>query len=74
MRVRLEYGDSSTGTYADGVIGGDTANLAGFTLRNHFFAAVNDTNTTVLQTGSAGILGLGFPLGRSEFIHSLNCM
>ena len=64
MGVRLEYGDSGTGTYANGIIGGDKVSLAGFTLQNQFFAAVNDTNTTVLQAGSVGLLGLGFPLSR----------
>jgi len=64
LEVRLLYGDSITGTHAYGPIGKDSFNLAGFTLENQYFAAINDTNTTVLQTGSAGILGLGFPLNR----------
>jgi phytepsin len=36
--------------------------LAGLTLQNQFFAAINDTNTSVEDTGSAGIFGLGFPV------------
>ncbi|KAI0367305.1 acid protease [Pilatotrama ljubarskyi] len=59
--VSLLYGDSRTGTHASGPIGTDTVSIAGLSVDNQFFAAVVDTNTTVLQTGSAGILGLGFP-------------
>lgn len=34
------------------------------TLERQYFAAINDTNTSVLETGCAGILGIGFPLNR----------
>jgi len=36
--------------------------VAGHTLTNQYFAAINDTNTHLADTGSAGIFGLGFPL------------
>ncbi|EKM52972.1 uncharacterized protein PHACADRAFT_259144 [Phanerochaete carnosa HHB-10118-sp] len=61
LTVQLLYGDSSTGTQASGPIGKDTAGIAGLSLQDQYFAAVVNTNTTVLETGSAGILGLGFP-------------
>ncbi|KAH9476110.1 Cathepsin E-B [Psilocybe cubensis] len=60
--VALLYGDSTTGTFAQGVIGEDTVDLAGLTLDNQFFAAINRTNTSIAQAGSAGIFGLGFPV------------
>ncbi|KAF5367290.1 hypothetical protein D9615_010453 [Tricholomella constricta] len=62
LEARLLYGDSRTGTHAFGLIGKDTVDLAGLTLQNQFFAAINDTNTSVEDTGSAGIFGLGFPV------------
>ncbi|EGN94451.1 hypothetical protein SERLA73DRAFT_188362 [Serpula lacrymans var. lacrymans S7.3] len=62
LEARLEYGDSLTGTHAFGPIGFDSVSLAGITLSDQYFSAINDTNTTVLQTGSAGIFGLGFPI------------
>jgi len=64
LDVRLMYGDSSTGTHAYGPIGKDTVGLAGLTLPDQYFAAINSTNTSVLETGSAGIIGLGFPVNR----------
>ncbi|KAA1478690.1 acid protease [Dentipellis sp. KUC8613] len=60
--VNLQYGDSSTGTFADGPIGQDTAGLAQLTVPNQYFVAVNKTNTNIPMAGSGGILGLGFPL------------
>jgi len=60
----LVYGDSQTGTHATGTIGYDVVSLAGFTLQDQYFAAINDTNTSVIQTGCSGIFGLGFPLNR----------
>ncbi|KAJ7176893.1 aspartic peptidase domain-containing protein [Mycena filopes] len=62
MDVKLLYGDSLTGTHAAGVIGSDTVTFAGISVNNQLFAAINDTDTTVLATGSAGIFGLGFAL------------
>ncbi len=59
--VSLLYGDSRTGTHASGPIGMDTVSIAGLSVSDQYFAAIIDTNTTVLDTGSAGILGLGFP-------------
>ncbi|TBU23468.1 acid protease [Dichomitus squalens] len=59
--VQLLYGDSRTGTHATGPIGTATVGVAGMSIPDQYFAAIVDTNTTVLQTGSSGILGLGFP-------------
>ncbi|KAJ6607703.1 aspartic peptidase domain-containing protein [Mycena sp. CBHHK59/15] len=62
LDVRLLYGDSLTGTHAFGVIGTDAVSFAGLTVPNQYFAAINNTNANVLDTGSTGIFGLGFPL------------
>ena len=62
--AELLYGDSTSGTAALGMIGKDTVTLAGLTLQDQYFVAVNQTNTTLGQTGSSGIFGLGFPVGR----------
>ncbi|CAA7270331.1 unnamed protein product [Cyclocybe aegerita] len=56
------YGDSRTGTFAAGLIGRDTVDLAGLTVQNQYFAAINQTNTTISSIGAAGIFGLGFPI------------
>ncbi|KAL5522891.1 hypothetical protein ACEPAF_1158 [Sanghuangporus sanghuang] len=60
--ARLLYGDSRTGTHAFGLIGADRTGIAGLVLEEQYFAAINETNTSVLDTGSAGIFGLGFPV------------
>jgi hypothetical protein len=60
----MQYGDSQTGTFAQGVIGNDTVHLAGLTMHNQYFAAINMTNTSVMDVSAAGILGLGFPVNR----------
>ena len=64
LDVEMQYGDSQTGTFAQGMIGNDTVDLAGMTLHDHYFAAINKTNTNVMGVGAAGILGLGFPVNR----------
>jgi phytepsin len=60
--ITLGYGDSSTATQAYGLIGKDTAVLAGVTLQDQYFAAINKSN--VILDGTAGIFGLGFPYRR----------
>ncbi|KAH9991950.1 aspartic peptidase domain-containing protein [Russula compacta] len=62
LAVCLEYGDSLTGTFAQGPVGTDIVGVADLRLEDQYFAAISETNTTVLQTGSAGIFGLGFPV------------
>ena len=64
LDVEIQYGDSLTGTFARGLIGNDTVDLAGMTLHNQYFAAINTTNTSVMDVSAAGILGLGFPVNR----------
>ncbi|CCM03570.1 uncharacterized protein FIBRA_05706 [Fibroporia radiculosa] len=59
--VNLTYGDSSSGTYAAGPVGLDTVTLAGLSLANQPFAAVNNTDNSAVSNGGAGIIGLGFP-------------
>ncbi|PCH37131.1 acid protease [Wolfiporia cocos MD-104 SS10] len=61
LDVQLLYGDSRTGTRASGPIGLDTVDIANLAISSQTLAAINDTNTTVFETGAAGILGLGFP-------------
>ncbi|KAF4621635.1 hypothetical protein D9613_012568 [Agrocybe pediades] len=60
--VALLYGDSTTGTFAKGTIGDDLVDLAGISLQHQYFGAINATNTSLGETGSAGIFGLGFPI------------
>ncbi|KAF8154491.1 aspartic peptidase domain-containing protein [Crassisporium funariophilum] len=62
LDVRMLYGDSRTGTFAQGMIGTDTVGLAGLKLQDQYFGAINVTNTSVIDVGAAGIFGLGFPL------------
>lgn len=69
LNVELLYGDSRTGTHATGPIGQDTVGIAGLAVKNQYFAAIVDTNTTIMETGSAGILGLGFPAIRSVLMY-----
>ncbi|KAJ4488036.1 aspartic peptidase domain-containing protein [Lentinula aciculospora] len=78
--VSLFYGDSLTGTYAFGVIGTDTVQISSSSnnadgdtrklpvLKKQLFAAINDTNTSVLETGCIGIIGLGFPINSALFL------
>ena len=58
----LWYGDSTSLAYASGMIGKDTVTLAGLTLQDQYFVAVNRTNFT--STSASGIFGLGFPMIR----------
>jgi len=60
----LWYGDSTTVTSASGMIGKDTVTLAGLTLQDQYFVAVNRTNFTLGEVGASGIFGLGFPVIR----------
>ncbi len=62
--VAMYYGDSSTGTFAKGPIGLDTATIAGIAMTDQAFGVINDTNNAVVQYNTAGIVGLGFPAGR----------
>ncbi|KAK0493551.1 aspartic peptidase domain-containing protein [Armillaria luteobubalina] len=61
LEAQLFYGDSRSATYALGTIGQDTVSLAELHLDGQYFASINETNTSVLDSGAAGILGLGFP-------------
>ncbi|TFK67414.1 acid protease [Pluteus cervinus] len=61
--VKMLYGDSTTGTFASGVVAQDVAVIAGIAIDNQMFAAINDTSNTVVQFGTSGIFGLGFPSG-----------
>ena len=72
LDVQLHYGDSFTGTHAYGLIGQDSVGLGDIELQGQYFAAINNTNTTVLSTGSAGIFGLGFPINRYTTLVFMN--
>lgn len=61
--VAMYYGDSSTGSFAKGSIGLDTATVAGIAIADQAFGVINDTNNAVVQYNTAGIVGLGFPAG-----------
>ncbi|KAH8802328.1 aspartic peptidase domain-containing protein, partial [Flagelloscypha sp. PMI_526] len=67
LDATLLYGDSHTETHAFGRIGQDSINLAGLHFGGQYLAAINNTNTSVAETGSVGIFGLGFPLNRCIF-------
>lgn len=62
--VSLQYGDSTTGTHASGPVVMDTVAVAGLSMENQAFAAVNSTDNSAVQNGGAGIFGLGFPSQR----------
>jgi hypothetical protein len=60
----MNYGDSTTGTYASGPVGKDTATIAGLSMPNQTFAAIDNTTNSAVSFGAAGIFGLGFPSER----------
>lgn len=64
INVTMNYGDSTTGTFASGPIGKDTATIAGLSVTNQQFASIDNTSNLVVSFGAAGIFGLGFPTGR----------
>ena len=49
-------------------MGSDNITLGTFNLKDQPFAVINRTNTTLIQYGLAGILGLGFPINRCVVI------
>ncbi|KAF8074076.1 aspartic peptidase domain-containing protein [Lyophyllum atratum] len=59
--ISLQYGDSTTGTSASGVVGLDTATIAGIAMTNQAVGLINITNNQIVQFEAAGIFGLGFP-------------
>jgi hypothetical protein len=59
--VDLHYGDSMSSTYASGPVAQDIAAIAGLSMPQQAFAAISDTNDTVVMEDSNGIFGLGFP-------------
>ncbi|KAH8835663.1 aspartic peptidase domain-containing protein [Flagelloscypha sp. PMI_526] len=63
VSVTMRYGDSTTGTQASGPVAFDTATIAGLTMTEQPFVAVNSTTSDIVKFGSAGIFGLGFPSG-----------
>jgi len=62
--VNLRYGDSTSGTYANGTVAQDVAAIAGLSMSQQTFVAVSDTNNTAVWAGTNGIIGLGFPSTR----------
>ena len=68
LSVSIAYGDSSSGTFAAGLAGTDGVDLAGITLKDQTFAAMNRTNTSLTAFGATGILGLGYPANRFVFV------
>jgi hypothetical protein len=62
--VNLQYGDSTSGSHAIGPVVMDTVAVAGLSLPNQPFGAINDTDNSAVQNGGAGIFGLGFPSQR----------
>jgi hypothetical protein len=62
-QVTLNFGDSLTGTTATGPVNLADTTIAGITLPQNPFAAVDFTNSTIVGSGvpTSGILGLSFP-------------
>lgn len=67
--VNLTFGDSDTGTFASGPIVSDEVTLAGLSMQEQPFVAVNSTNNNAVLNGGAGIIGLGFPSQRFVVLH-----
>lgn len=61
--IRLAYGDSKTGTFARGNVFEETVTVAGITMPNQHFGAIDETTNPVVAFGTSGIFGLGFPSG-----------
>ncbi|KAF8506242.1 aspartic peptidase domain-containing protein [Hysterangium stoloniferum] len=68
LDVKLFYGDSTSGTHAFGEVGKDTVGVAGLSLTNQFFGAINDTDSSALNTSAAGIAGFGFPVNSAIWV------
>ncbi|KAF9483409.1 acid protease [Pholiota conissans] len=63
--VEMQYGDSKTGTFAQGTIGFDTATISNISMVHQPFALIDDTSNLIVQFGATGIFGLGFPTASS---------
>ncbi|KAF9525499.1 aspartic peptidase domain-containing protein [Crepidotus variabilis] len=59
--LSMSYGDSTTGTSANGTVGHDTASIAGISILDQPFGVVDATDNLVVSSGLSGIIGLGFP-------------
>jgi len=59
----MYYGDSLTGTNASGVVAFDTVSVAGISIENQPFVAVDQTTNPTVRYDTAGIFGLSFPSG-----------
>ena len=62
--IELSYGDSTGSSSARGVIGKDTATVAGLAMAGQPFALVDDTTNPVVRYGVSGLFGMGFPSSR----------
>ncbi|KAF8964327.1 aspartic peptidase domain-containing protein [Flammula alnicola] len=60
--VDMHYGDSTTGTFASGTVGLDTATIAGIAVPKQAFGLIEDTTNLLVQFDAAGIFGLSFPV------------
>lgn len=70
----MNYGDSTTGTFASGPVGKDVATIAGISILDQEFAAINDTTNPTVEFGAAGIFGLGFPGERCRTLFPLTSL
>ncbi|TCD64132.1 hypothetical protein EIP91_004513 [Steccherinum ochraceum] len=59
--VHMKFGDSKTRTHAAGPVVFDTVSVAGISMADQPFAAINETDSSAVLNGGAGIFGLGFP-------------
>lgn len=60
------YGDTTTGSFASGVVGLEAVTIAGVSIAQQPFALIEDTTNNIVgfNTGASGILGLSFPTAR----------
>ena len=63
--MTMQYGDSTSGTFASGHVGKDQVTLAGLSVSDQQFVAIDNTTNPTVSFGDAGIFGLGFPSERS---------
>ncbi|GJJ10883.1 hypothetical protein Clacol_005111 [Clathrus columnatus] len=64
LPIRINFGDSVSGSHVAGEIGTDTIILAGMEIQGQYFASINETNNNILDFHAVGLFGLGFPTER----------
>ncbi|GJJ10881.1 hypothetical protein Clacol_005109 [Clathrus columnatus] len=68
LPLNLTFGDSTSRTFASGVIGTDTIILAGVEIKGQLFISANSTNNSLPLLGASGNFGLSFPTERQVLV------